>query len=357
MRYRSIRSLVSFGLLAGGAVALLASAGAGSALAAGQVLKSGSYEMALPLGLEADAAYVPDSNPLSAEKIELGRLLYFDTRLSKDNTIACASCHSPQHGFADTDPTSKGVGGVRGGRNSPTVINRLFSDKQFWDGRAVDLEDQAKGPLVNPVEMAMADHDVVCGNVRAVKGYAPLFEKAFGSPEVTIDKIAQAIASYERTVVSGNSPFDRYMAGDKSAMGAAAVRGMDLFNGKANCKTCHAAFNFTDESYHNIGVGMAKDKPDLGRFEQSKQEEDKGAFKTPTLRNVTQTAPYMHDGSEKTLEAVVEFYNKGGTPNKWLSKEIKPLKLSKTEVADLVAFMEALTGEVKAAGAPQAFPQ
>ncbi len=328
-----------------------------TAMAAGQVVKSGSYELTLPLGLEADAAYIPDNNPLTAEKIELGKLLYFDKRLSKDQTIACASCHNPSHCFADSTPTSKGVGGLLGRRNSPTVINRLFSDKQFWDGRAADLEEQAKGPLTNPVEMAMASHDVVVTNVKAVAGYAPYFEKAFGSADVNIDKIAQAIASYERTVVSGNSPFDRYMAGDKAAMNAAAVRGMELFNGKGNCKTCHAAFNFTDESYHNLGVGMKKKKPDLGRYEQTKVEENKGAFKTPTLRNVAQGPPYMHDGSEKTLTSVIEFYNKGGTPNKWLSKEVKPLKMNKQEVADLVAFMEALTGEVQNASVPASLPK
>ncbi len=170
-------------------------------------------------------------------------------------------------------------------------------------------------------------------------------------------RIAQAIASYERTVVAGNSPFDRYTAGDKSAMSASAVRGMELFNGKANCKVCHAGFNFSDESYHNLGVGMDRAKPDLGRYEVSKEESEKGAFKTPTLRNVAATAPYMHDGSESTLKSVVELYNRGGVPNKWLSEEMKPLGLSPGQVDDLVAFLHALTGEVNNLDPPAALPQ
>ncbi|MBI1814701.1 MAG: c-type cytochrome [Deltaproteobacteria bacterium] len=322
-----------------------------------ETLTSGSFTLALPLGLQASAAYIPDANPISVDKVALGQLLYFDPRLSKDNTIACASCHNPYHGFTDPAPTSKGLGGKLGGRNSPTVLNRVFSKEQFWDGRAADLEEQAHGPLVNPVEMAMPNHQEVVKRVQAVKGYAPLFEKAFGSKEVTMPRIAQAIASYERTVVTGNSPFDRYGAGDKDALSAAAVRGMSLFNGKANCKVCHAGFNFSDESYHNLGVGMETPKPDLGRFEISKAESEKGAFKTPTLRNIAQTAPYMHDGSEATLTQVVEFYNRGGVKNPWLSKEIKPLGLTASEVTDLVAFLDALTGDVSNAEPPASLPK
>jgi len=321
-----------------------------------ETLKSGSFTLELPLGLQSGAAYIPDDNPMSAEKVELGKLLYFDPRLSKDKSISCASCHNPYHGFADPAPTSRGVGFKLGGRNSPTVINRLFSKEQFWDGRAEDLEDQAHGPLINAVEMAMKSHDDVVKQCRSVPGYAAYFEKAFGSKEITMKRIAQAIASYERTVVSGNSPFDRYQAGDRGAMSAAAVRGMELFNGAANCKVCHSGFNFTDESYHNLGVGMDKPKPDLGRFDQTKAESEKGAFKTPTLRNVAHTAPYMHDGSEATLRQVVEFYNRGGVKNQWLSKEIKPLNLDAKQVDDLVAFLDALTGEVPNLAPPAKLP-
>ena len=328
-----------------------------SAKPSGESLTSGTYVLKLPLGLQAGSAYIPDDNPLSAEKIELGRLLYFDSRFSQDESLSCASCHNPYHGFADPAATSRGVGRHLGGRNSPTVINRLFSKEQFWDGRGADLEDQAKGPLVNPVEMAMGDHGNVVKKCQGIKGYAPLFKKAFGDDTITIDRIAQAIAAYERTVVSGNSPYDRWQAGDKDAMSASAVRGMNLFNDKANCKVCHAGFNFTDESYHNLGVGMDKPKPDLGRFEQTKKDSDRGAFKTPGLRNVADTPPYMHDGSEITLVEVVEFYNRGGVRNPTLSKEVKPLGLTPAEIDDLVAFLEALTGEVQNLAPPKALPQ
>jgi cytochrome c peroxidase len=322
-----------------------------------EILKVGSFTMELPLGLQADAVYVPEDNPLTKEKVELGKLLYFDPRLSKDNTISCATCHNPFHGFADPDRTSAGVGGSIGPRNSPTVINRLFSKEQFWDGRAVDLEDQAHGPLTNPIEMAMPSHDQVVKNITLIRGYRLFFENTFGTNEVTMKRVAQAIASYERTVLSGNSPFDRYMAGDKDAMSAEAARGMELFNGKANCKVCHAGFNFTDESYHNLGIGMDKPKPDLGRYGITKMEVEKGAFKTPTLRNVALTAPYMHDGSEATLRDVVEFYNKGGAKNEWLSEEIKALDLTEQEITALVAFMEALTAAVTNADPPRSLPK
>jgi cytochrome c peroxidase len=313
--------------------------------------------MTLPLGLQAASANIPEDNPMSDDKVALGKLLYFDKRLSQNMTISCASCHNPFHGFADPARVSAGVGGKTGTRNSPTVINRLFSADQFWDGRAASLEEQAGGPMTNPVEMQMASHDVVVAKVKGVKGYAPLFEKAFGDSDVRIDRITKAIAAYERTVVSGNSPFDRYQAGDKSAMSPAAVRGWDLFNGKANCKACHAGFNFTDENYRNIGVGMDKPKPDIGRAEISKKPEDVGAFKTPTLRNIVHTAPYMHDGSEETLAEVIEFYDKGGIKNPTLSADIKPLDLTAQEKQDLVAFMEALTGEVNNITPPEKLPQ
>lgn len=320
-------------------------------------VKSGTWSMTLPLGLQGSSAYFPDENPMNEGKVELGKLLYFDPRISKDQTISCATCHNPYHGFADPKEVSEGVGRLPGGRNSPTVINRLFSADQFWDGRAKDLEEQAHGPLTNPVEMAMGSHDDVVTTVKSIKGYEPHFAKAFGDTKIDMTRIAQAIAAYERTVVSGNSAFDRYQAGDKSAMSASAVRGMELFNGKANCVTCHASFNFTDENYRNIGVGMDKPTPDLGRYDVSKREEDKGAFKTPTLRNVIHTAPYMHDGSEATLMDVVEFYNKGGIKNPQLSADIKPLNLTSSEKQDLVEFMHALTGDVTNADPPKSLPQ
>ncbi|HWP66572.1 MAG TPA: cytochrome-c peroxidase [Candidatus Limnocylindria bacterium] len=344
--------------MAGWMVVLAWAGQAAVALAAEpQVVQAEGVSFPLPLGLQADAAYIPDDNPPTDARVELGRLLYFDKRLSEDNTISCATCHDPAHGFAEPRATSTGIRGQVGARNAPTVLNRLFSKEQFWDGRAADLEEQAHGPIINQIEMGMASHDACVERIKKVAGYAPYFEKAFGTPQITMPRIAQAIASYERRVLTGNSPFDRYQAGDRSAMSEAAVRGMAIFNGKGNCVTCHAGFNFTDESYHNLGVGMNAPKPDLGRFEVTKQDVDRGAFKTPTLRNVTQTAPYMHNGAEKTLRDVVVFYNKGGEANPWLSKEIRPLGLTESEISDLVAFLEALTGEVTERTVPTNFPQ
>ena len=325
--------------------------------AAGERVQSGSMTLELPAGLQAGSAYIPDENPMSPAKVALGRLLYFDKRLSSDDTVSCATCHDPAHGWAEPRKTSTGIHGKVGGRNAPTVINRLFSKEQFWDGRGQDLEDQAKGPIVNPIEMGMGSHDLCSKKVGDIAGYKPLFAAAFGTPDVTIDRIGQAIAAFERTVVAGNSPYDRYQAGDKAAMGDAAVRGMAIFNGKGNCVTCHAGFNFTDESYHNLGVGMQAKSPDIGRAKVSKAKSETGAFKTPTLRNVTQSGPYMHDGSEASLADVVAYYDRGGNPNPYLSKEMRPLKLTAGERADLVAFLEALTGDVTPVEVPTTFPQ
>lgn len=301
-----------------------------------------------PLGLVP--VYWPDDNPYSAEKVELGRLLYFDKRLSADGTVSCASCHAPEKAFTDRAPVSTGIKGQKGGRSAPTVINRAYSTLQFWDGRADSLEDQAKGPLANPVEMtnfkdAAEAHRAVVANIKRVPGYVKKFQAAFGEPDITIDHVAKAIATFERTVLSGNSPYDRYQNGDKKALNESQVRGMTVFFKKAECDACHLGFNFTDGSYMNIGIGMDKKNPDLGRYLVSKREEDKGAFKTPTLREVEHTGPYMHDGSLKTLEEVVEHYNKGGIPNPTLSSRMKPLNLTDQEKKDLVAFLKSLSGE------------
>jgi cytochrome c peroxidase len=325
--------------------------------AGAEALTAGDVVLELPLGLQASSAYIPDDNAPTPDRVALGRLLYFDQRLSGDGTISCATCHDPQHGFAEPRKTSTGIGGQLGGRNAPTVINRLFSAEQFWDGRAVDLEAQALGPLVNPIEMGMTSHAVVADVVRGIAGYAPLFETAFGSSIVTIERIGQAIASYERTVWSGNSPYDRHQAGEVGAMSEAARRGLVLFGGKANCVTCHAGFNFTDESYHNLGVGMAATTPDLGRHDVTKADADRGAFKTPTLREIAHSGPYMHDGSLATLMEVVELYDRGGEKNPWLAKEMRPLGLTAEEKRDLVAFLEALSGEVSGTERPAAFPK
>lgn len=236
--------------------------------------------------------------------------------------------------------------GRRGGRSAPTTTNRAFSTLQFWDGRAASLEEQAKGPMVNPIEMGNPSHAPVVERLKKIEGYREGFKRAFGTEDFTIEHVAKAIAAYERTILSGNSPFDRFQAGDTTALSRAAQRGLELSRGKARCVRCHTGFNFTDEGYHNLGVGMDKPKPDLGRYEITKREEDKGAFKTPTLRDIALTAPYFHDGSAKTLEEVVEFYNKGGIRNPHLSKEIVPLNLTAQEKADLVEFLQSLTGEI-----------
>ena len=301
-----------------------------------------------PLGLPP--VIWPEDNPYTPEKAELGRLLYFDKRLSSDGTISCASCHAPEHAFTDAAPVSTGISGQKGGRSAPTVINRAYSTAQFWDGRAASLEEQAKGPIANPLEMTAqkkADeaHEACVQCLRAIPGYVRRFEKVFGTNALTIDHVAQAIATFERTIYSGNSPYDRYLKGDEKAMTDAQVRGMGVFFDRAQCDRCHIGFNFTDGSYENIGIGMDRPMPDLGRYNVTRREEDKGAFKTPTLREVEHTAPYMHDGSLKTLEEVVEHYDKGGIKNPWLNKRMAPLKLTPQEKADLVAFLKALSGE------------
>ena len=301
-------------------------------------------ELSLPLPAGVLPPLIPDDNPLTSEKVALGQKLYFDPRLSKDDTVSCATCHDPLHAFAEPRPVSLGVGAAKGQRNAPTVLNAAFLQEQFWDGRAATLEEQAKGPLVNPVEMAMPDHAAVARKVAGTAEYPPLFRTAFGSEEVTIDRIAQAIASFERTLITVEAPIDRFIAGDTKAISASAARGWDLFNGKARCNTCHGhvgAFPlFTDEQYHNLGVGK-----DPGRFEITKQPKDTGAFKTPHLRNVAKTAPYMHDGSEATLAAVIEFYDRGGNANPNLDGGMRPLGLTAAEKADLVALLETFTSD------------
>lgn len=317
------------------------------------------FAWTLPLGIAQSDLRIPADNPMSAAKVELGRLLYFDKRLSADDTVACASCHAPANGFTDNAPVSTGIRGQKGGRSAPTVINRALSDAQFWDGRAISLEAQAKGPLTNPIEMGMPDHDAVVAKLKNIKGYHHLFARAFGKPGINIDRVAQAIAAFERTVISGGSKYDRYQAGDKKAMSDAEARGMELFNGKARCAVCHGGVNFTDEQYHNIGVGMNAPEPDLGRQNVTKDDADKGAFKTPTVRDITATGPYMHNGQEKTLEEVVAYYDKGGFPNANLDQLMQPLNLTDAEKKDVVAFMKALDGQGgwKDIKAPNKFPK
>lgn len=313
--------------------------------------EAAGFQLTAPLGLDFQSASfsVPKENPLTEEKIKLGKRLYFEKALSIDNTLSCASCHMPEKGFADPNQFSVGVKGQKGGRQAPPILNRVFSRKQFWDGRAASLEEQALGPMMNPIEMGHPDVKSVINRLEKDPGYVAAFKQAFPDQGGAVNDvtISRAIASFERTIMSGNSPYDRYtQLNDKTALSAAAERGYHLFLGKANCASCHVGFNFTDESYHNLGVGTDAKKQDLGRYAISKLDGHQGAFKTPTLREIANTAPYMSDGSLKTLEEVVEYYNKGCRNNKWLSAKIKPLGLTAQEKQDLVEFLKALSGEV-----------
>ena len=311
----------------------------------------------LPLGLQADNFHIPGDNPMTKDKIELGRALFFDVRLSANDTVSCASCHEPAKAFTDNLPVFTGIDGQQGTRNSPTVINRAFTFDQFWDGRAESLEEQAKGPLISPTEMGNQSHDALIEKLEKIKGYRKWFKKVF-KKEVNIDDLAKAIAAFERTILSGHSPLDRYNMGDDHALTESAKRGLTLFRGKARCSQCHAGSNLSDEMFHNIGVGWDGNNIDLGRYAITNVDIDAGAFKTPILREVSKTAPYMHNGRFDTLEEVIDFYDKGGAPNPFLDSLIKVLKLKKNEKADLIAFLNSLEGKGwQHFAPPDKFPQ
>jgi len=308
-----------------------------------------------PLGLPP--VPIPPDNPPTEETIALGRRLYYDPRLSVDGTVSCATCHTPNLGFGDGKALSNGVDGKRGTRSAPTVVNAAYNTLQFWDGRSASLEKQAEGPMANPVEMGHTLEGVV-KFVQSDPTYRKMFAKAWGTEQITIDLVTKSIASFERTVVIGDSPFDRfYYGGDKKALSLAAQRGLKLFLNpkKGNCSVCHVIGKkyalFTDNKFHNIGVGAdtSGNFADVGLYAQSKNTADMGAFKTPTLRNIAETAPYMHDGSQATLKDVVDHYVGGGTSNPHLDKEIHALDfLTFNERADLKAFLESLTGTLPA---------
>ncbi len=330
------------------------------------------YELVVPNGFPPVASVIPAANPMTKGRVELGKQLYFDQRISLDATVSCASCHDPARGWTDNLKTSVGIGGQKGGRNAPTVLNTLYGRTMFWDGRAPSLEGQAQGPIQNKIEMGDQSYKQIVERLRTIPGYKEQFLKVFGT-DVTLDGMAKAIAAFERTAITGDSPYDQYANGDPDdpetfkKLTEGQKRGMALFGlalkpedpfkveaatlKKANCTACHAGFNFTDEQFHNLGVGYdeAQGKfADLGRFEitpiGSKSKAELGSFKTPTVRDIARTGPYMHDGSEQTLEAIVDYYNKGGNKNPALDGEMKPLNLTDAEKADLVAFMKALTG-------------
>lgn len=313
-----------------------------------------TVEIKAPLGLPP--VPIPADNPPTSETIELGRRLYYDPILSSDSSVSCATCHSPDHGFADPKPVSIGVGGKAGARNSPTVLNSAYFKVQFWDGRAPDLEHQAEGPVANPVEMANTLASVE-QRLNADPTYKEQFEKAWGPGPITYEKVEKSIASFERTVISANSPFDKWKYGrDEKAMSASAKRGFVVFSSKnkGNCTACHLIGEkdalFTDNKFHDIGVGVDMGKiTDPGLFAVSHQESDRGLFKTPSLRNIAQTAPYMHDGTLPDLKQVMDFYIGAGNSNPNMDKEIHALDfLSGAERADLMAFLNSLTGEMPA---------
>jgi cytochrome c peroxidase len=336
-------------------------------------------QVGLPVALTE--VVIPADNPQTPAKVALGRKLFFDGRLSADGTVACATCHDPERAFTDGRATSIGIHGHAGQRNSPTVLNTLYNKFQFWDGRAETLEDQASLPIINRIEMGQPTLNDAVARIAAVEEYRQAFNKVFGRPISGFD-LVHAIASYERTLVSFNSPFDRFIAGDKNVIDAAAQRGWEVFNTQARCNKCHAVNEterdptlFIDYDFHNIGIGILRynvaalareaekliesgnpvavdraalqtDMTALGRFLVTKKEKDTASFKTPGLRNLLLTGPYFHDGSQATLWDVVDHYNKGdGIKDPWLDEDMQPLALHENQIDDLVAFLVSLTSD------------
>jgi cytochrome c peroxidase len=286
----------------------------------------------------------PEDNPYSPARAELGRILFFDGRLSANGIVACAFCHEPEHAFAGGTRLSRGVNGKLETRRTPTLINRAWGKSQFWDGRALTLEAQIIVPLTNPDEMGMTPEQVV-QRISGIQGYQPLFAAAFGDNAVTFDRITKAVATFERTIVSGNSAYDRYRAGDKSALTKQQKDGLEFFNKKGECAECHSGPNFTNEKFANLGIGMAQVDPDPGREAITKKRGDLGKFKTPTLRDLARRAPYMHDGSEKNLSEVLDVYAKGGLPNPHLDTRLTPFYLDEETRQALLTFLDSLNGE------------
>lgn len=291
----------------------------------------------------------PADNKPNAARIELGKTLFFDPRLSSDGNLSCAGCHNPMFGWSDGLATAKGSKSKVLGRATPTVVNTAYNGLQMWDGRKASLEDQAMGPMESMDEMAM-DLGALFKWLDAQPAYKAMFAKAYPGEAIDSKTVSKAIASFERTVVSNDSPFDRWLRGDRKAMTKQQVLGFRLFSdpAKGNCAACHQAPNFTDGGFHNIGLASYEGgKGDVGRFAIKPVASMKGAFKTPTLRDITLTAPYFHDGSAKTLAEVVEHYKIGGAEKTDLSRNMKPLDLTREESAAIVAFMHALTSPSK----------
>lgn len=305
-------------------------------------LPAGSADYPSPPGLPPIPW--PEDNPYLPARAELGKILFFDGRLSANDVVSCAFCHEPAHAFAGGTAFSIGVDGKKEARRTPTLINRAWGKSQFWDGRAASLEAQVIVPVTNPDEMGMTPDGVV-RKIRSIKGYATLFAAAFGDSAITFDRIAKAIATFERTIVSGNSPYDRYISGDKSALSKQQQDGLDFFNKKGECAECHKSPTFSDEKFANIGVGTDQPHPDPGREGVTHKRGDLGKFKVPTLRDLASRAPYMHDGSVKTLSEVLDIYAKGGLPNPHLDTRLAPFYLDEETKRDLLAFLDSLNGQ------------
>ncbi|MEX2016835.1 MAG: cytochrome c peroxidase [Candidatus Hydrogenedentales bacterium] len=323
-----------------------------------------------PFGMEEFFKAAPQqANPARAR---LGRWLFYDVRLSADRTVSCATCHRPTHAFSEPSAVSTGINASRGTRKTPGIINlaartilpdipddraQLF----FWDGRATSLENQVLAPIANTEEMGLG-HEAMIQRFSGIAGYRPYFRDAFGSDEINRDRVAMALADYVRTLMSGNAPYDRWAYGkDPAALSEQAQRGSELFFFSARCAVCHAGFNFSDGRFHNLGVGWdatSQTLADEGRALVTSHARDRGAFKTPGLRDVSKRAPYMHDGSLASLRDVVEFYNRGGVANPWQSGRIRgSLRLTPAQVDELVAFLQSLDGEGYQDQAPRYFPR
>lgn len=289
-----------------------------------------------------ERAPAPLDNQLSPLRAELGRALFFDPRLSAKGVMSCASCHNPALGWSDGRPTAVGHDMKVLGRATPTIVNAAFNSLQMWDGRKASLEDQALGPFESTDEQNLPLEELE-KRVAGIPGYVSMFDRAYPGEPITRVTIAKAIASFERTILSEDSAFDRWRAGDENAMSSSAKRGFNIFNGKAECALCHQGFNFTDNGFHNIGLKEPEGVADLGRFAHRKVAVLKGAFKTPTLRDIALTAPYMHNGTYQTLEEVVEHYVRGGDVKENLDANMNPLNLTEQDKRDLVEFMRSLT--------------
>jgi cytochrome c peroxidase len=292
---------------------------------------SAEWKLAIPLGLDQFMP-IPEHNPLTAEKVALGRELFFDKRLSNDRSLACAGCHLPDNAFTDEKPVAVGVFGRKGNRRTPSLLNRAYGRAFFWDGRIATLEEQVLQPVIHPKEMDLSLDD-------AVDRLRPKVSNA--------QELSHALASYVRTILAGDSPYDRYIAGAADALNQQERLGLEIFRGKGGCTACHIGPNLTDEDFHNTGVGYIEDQfLDPGRYTVTNLDEDRGAFKTPTLRNVAQLGPFMHDGSLATLADVVEHYVQGGIENPHLDPDIEPVELTNKEKHALIEFLESLTGPV-----------